>query len=130
LADFAIAPPGEISVEAHRHCQPLHCSRIQRVQVEIQRRRKSTYIYCVMALSIKDPEADRLAREVAKATGETLTMAVVRSLRERLARVRRPKGPRLSEELLKIGRRCASLSVQDSRSADEIVGYDENGPPR
>ena len=38
-----------------------------------------------MALSIKDPEADRLAREVAKATGETLTAAVVQSLRERLA---------------------------------------------
>jgi antitoxin VapB len=83
-----------------------------------------------MALSIKDPEADRLAREVAKATGETLTMAVVRSLRERLARVRRPRGPRLSEELLKIGRRCADLKVQDSRSADEIIGYDERGLPR
>ena len=60
-----------------------------------------------MALSIKDPEADRLAREVAKATGESLTTAVVQSLRERLARVRRMRGPRLGEELLKIGRRCA-----------------------
>jgi antitoxin VapB len=83
-----------------------------------------------MALSIKDPEADRLAREVAKATGETLTMAVVQALRERLARVRRPRGPRLSEELLKIGRRCAHLPVQDMRSAEEIVGYDEHGLPR
>lgn len=42
-----------------------------------------------MALSIKDPEADRLAREVAKATGETLTAAVVQSLRERLAQIGR-----------------------------------------
>ncbi len=83
-----------------------------------------------MALSIKDPEADRLARAVAKATGETLTMAVVQSLRERLARLRRPRGPRLSEDLLKIGRRCARLPVQDNRSADEIVGYDEHGLPR
>jgi antitoxin VapB len=83
-----------------------------------------------MALSIKDPEADRLAREVAKATGETLTMAVVQALRERLARVRRPRGARLSEELLKIGRRCARLPVQDARSAEEILGYDENGLPR
>jgi antitoxin VapB len=90
----------------------------------------SPYIYNGMALSIKDPEADRLAREVAKATGETLTMAVVQSLRERLARVRRPRGPSLSEELLKIGRRCAGLAVQDSRSADEIIGYDEHGLPR
>jgi len=83
-----------------------------------------------VALSIKDPEAHRLAREVAKATGETLTTAVVQSLRERLARVRRPRGGRLSEQLLKIGRRCARLPVQDARSADEILGYDEYGLPR
>ena len=83
-----------------------------------------------MALSIKDPEADRLAREVAKATGETLTAAVVQSLRERLARVRRPRGGRLSEQLLAIGQRCAQLPVRDGRSAEDIVGYDEHGLPR
>lgn len=83
-----------------------------------------------MALSIKDPEADRLAREVANATGETLTAAVVQSLRERLARVRRRQGRHLSAEILKIGRRCAELPVKDTRSDDEIVGYDERGLPR
>lgn len=83
-----------------------------------------------MALSIKDPEADRLAREVAKVTGESLTAAVVQSLRERLARVRRARGPRLGDELLKIARRCARLPVKDSRGEDEILGYDEQGLPR
>jgi antitoxin VapB len=83
-----------------------------------------------MALSIKDPEADRLAREVAKATGETLTAAVVQSLRERLARVRRRRQGHLRKELLKIGRRCADLPRQDARSDDEILGYDEHGVPR
>ncbi|AHJ41299.1 putative antitoxin [Mycobacterium tuberculosis HKBS1] len=39
-----------------------------------------------MALSIKHPEADRLARALAARTGETLTEAVVTALRERLAR--------------------------------------------
>lgn len=82
-----------------------------------------------MALSIKDAEADRLAREVARATGESLTAAVIQSLRERLARVRRARGPSLSEELLKIGRRCASLPLRDDRSANDIVGYDETGLP-
>ena len=82
-----------------------------------------------MALSIKDPEADRLAREVARATGETLTAAVVQSLRERLARVRRTRGRPLREELLQIGQRCAKLPVRDSRSDDEIVGYDDSGLP-
>jgi antitoxin VapB len=83
-----------------------------------------------MALSIKDPEADRLARAVAKATGESLTAAVIQSLRERLARVRRPRGRALRSELLEIARRCAALPVQDDRSDDEIVGYDRDGAPR
>jgi len=83
-----------------------------------------------MALSIKDPEADRLAREVAKATGETLTAAVVQSLRERLERVRRSRRPGLGAELLKIGRRCTQLPLRDQRSAEEIVGYDADGLPR
>ncbi len=83
-----------------------------------------------MALSIKDPEADRLAREVARVTGETLTAAVLQSLRERLARVRRRQHRQLSEEILKIGRRCAALPVEDERSADELLGYDERGVPR
>ena len=82
-----------------------------------------------MALSIKDPEADRLAREVAKVTGESLTAAVVQSLRERLARLRRPRGRPLREELLKIGGRCSRLPIQDHRPPDEVIGYDEHGLP-
>jgi antitoxin VapB len=39
-----------------------------------------------MALSIKTDEADRLARALAKLTGESLTDAVTTALRERLAR--------------------------------------------
>jgi len=84
-----------------------------------------------MALSIKDPEADRLARALAKTTGETLTGAVVQALRERLIRVRRARAKRrLADELDEIALHCASLPVRDPRSADEIVGYDEQGLPR
>ncbi len=43
-----------------------------------------------MALSIKGGEADRLARELAAATGETLTEAVETALRERLDRESTP----------------------------------------
>lgn len=39
-----------------------------------------------MALSIKTAEADRLARTLARLTGETMTEAVTVALRERLAR--------------------------------------------
>jgi antitoxin VapB len=84
-----------------------------------------------MALSLKDPEADRLAREVAARTGETITAAVVVALRERLARLRgRPRRRRLRDELRDIARRCAELPTLDERSSDEILGYDHRGLPR
>ena len=83
-----------------------------------------------MALSIKDPEADRLARELAARTGETLTQAVVVALRERLAReTGRTRSIPLREELAAIRQRCAVLPVLDTRSADEILGYDGRGLP-
>ncbi len=37
---------------------------------------------------------------------------------------------RLSDELLDIGERCAGLPDLDSRSPDEVIGYDEQGLPR
>ena len=84
-----------------------------------------------MALSVKDPEADRLAREVAARTGETLTTAVVVALRERLARLRgRTRRQRLRDDLRDIARRCAQLPTLDDRSAEEILAYDQRGLPR
>lgn len=41
-----------------------------------------------MALNIKDPEAERLAREVAALTGESKTGAIRQALRERKERLR------------------------------------------
>ncbi|HXV65240.1 MAG TPA: type II toxin-antitoxin system VapB family antitoxin [Vicinamibacteria bacterium] len=83
-----------------------------------------------MALSLKDPEADRLARELAARTGETLTKAVIVALRERLTRLRhRGRRRRLRDELREIGQRCAQLPTLDDRSPDEIIGYDERGIP-
>jgi antitoxin VapB len=84
-----------------------------------------------MALSVKDPEADRLAREVAARTGETLTAAIVVALRERLARLRgRPRRRRLRDELRDIAQRCTQLPTLDDRSAEEILDYDQRGLPR
>jgi len=84
-----------------------------------------------MALSIKSPEADRLARELAAATGESITVAVVAALKDRLIREhkKRENTRALAAELMEIGRHCASLPVYDSRTSDEILGYDENGLP-
>jgi antitoxin VapB len=83
-----------------------------------------------MALNIRNPEAEKLAAELARTTGETKTEAVVKALRDRLTRVRRERGKRrLADELEKIADHCASLPVLDDRSPDEILGYDENGLP-
>lgn len=84
-----------------------------------------------MAISLKDPELDRLARELAHRTGETLTEAIKVALRDRLARLREQARRRpLSEELLEIGRRCAAMPTLDDRTAEDIIGHDNRGLPR
>lgn len=83
-----------------------------------------------MPLNIKDEEAHALARELAEATGESLTRAVKISIEERLARVRHLKVLRLADQLDRIALDCASLPVLDPRTADEILGYDEMGLPQ
>jgi antitoxin VapB len=84
-----------------------------------------------MAISLKDPEADRLAREVSARTGESLTEAITVALRERLARLKgRGRRRPLRDELRDIGERCAALPTLDERTADEILGYDDAGLPR
>lgn len=84
-----------------------------------------------MALSLKDNETDRLARQVASLTGETLTEAVRVALAERLARERlkRGQGAALADALEAIFQRIDALPDLDARTADEIIGYDERGLP-
>lgn len=103
-------------------CRPHHCS---------QTLGDSSYEYAFfMALNIKDPETDRLARTLAAATGETITDAVANALRERLDRVRgHGGGPDLAAVIEQIARRCSTLPVLDDRTPDEILGYDEFGVP-
>jgi antitoxin VapB len=84
-----------------------------------------------MALNIRNPEAEKLAADLARLTGETKTEAVTKALRDRLLRLRRERSKRrLADELDEIGNHCASLPVLDSRNAEEILAYDENGIPR
>ena len=85
-----------------------------------------------MPLSIKDPDADRLAKALAQRTGETLTEAMINALRQRLERELRKDQSieSLIKDVMEIGRHCAALPLLDPRGPDEILGYDKNGLPR
>jgi antitoxin VapB len=81
-----------------------------------------------MSLEIRAPEADALARELADATGEDIDTAVVRAIRERLARTPRPQAGGVTIEA--IFEQLAQLPILDGRPADEIIGYGPDGLPR
>jgi antitoxin VapB len=84
-----------------------------------------------MGMNIKNKEAYRLAKQLAKLTGESLTTAVTEAVRERLDRVRRKHGVDLAERLLVIGRDCAAHLKEPYRSINyENMLYDERGLPK
>jgi antitoxin VapB len=83
-----------------------------------------------MALNIKNDEADRLARELAARTGESLTDAVINALKERLHREESKERRSVKDEIMEISRRCAAIPRRTNLTPDEIIGYDEWGLPR
>jgi antitoxin VapB len=86
-----------------------------------------------MALNIRDPRAHGLAREVAQATGETMTEAVINALAERLERLRARREWSRKERATRLmahGQAFSALPVCDPRPLDEILDYDEAGLPR
>ena len=84
-----------------------------------------------MSLNIKNAEAHVLARELAALTGESMTAAVTEALRERLNRLRREQGGRLSERLLAIGKDCSARLKEPFRTIEHgDLLYGEDGLPR
>ena len=80
------------------------------------------------ALSITNVEAERLARELARERGTTVTRAVIAALEDALLRTRgRKVAPSIRDAIREISERCAALPDLDTRPADEILGYDERG---
>ncbi len=84
-----------------------------------------------MALSIKDPATEELARELARETGDSITGSIATALRERLARVRQAKRKRsFADEVRDLSARYRAYPLSDPRQPDALVGYDEHGLPR
>lgn len=84
-----------------------------------------------MSLNIKNEETHRLAQELARLTGESMTAAVSEAIRERLERVRGKSKKGVAERVMKIAKECAPLWKEPFRSIDHgDLLYDEKGLPR
>ena len=84
-----------------------------------------------MSLNIKNEETHRLATQLARVTGENMTEAVTKAVRERLDRVRSQRGTGLAERLVKIGKDCATHLKEPFRSrAHGDLLYDKKGLPK
>jgi len=84
------------------------------------------YKWCIllhMALSIRNPETDRLARELARATGEEITDAITVAVRERLARIRAKTS--MVDDLTRLAK--SAPPVRDPRPLDELLDYGPDG---
>ena len=85
-----------------------------------------------MSLNIKNQDTCRLAGELARLTGETMTGALTVALRERLEREKRERTVEARlREIRAIAERCAKL-MRDGPSAVDHGDflYDEHGLPR
>jgi len=84
-----------------------------------------------VALSIKNRETERLARQVAQETGESLTLAIQSALKERLQRLKQKRPAHImTTKLYDILQRVDGLPTLDTRPEAEILGYDDQGVPR
>lgn len=72
-----------------------------------------------MALSLKNEETERLARELARTTGESLTTAVTLAIKERLERQRPNPKAGLAEWLNQLSRQTAPL-LKDLPPSDKV----------
>lgn len=84
-----------------------------------------------MPISIRNPKAEQLAREVAAESGENLTQTIIHALEERLERLRgRRTATDTFQDVMTISKRCSSLPDQDQRLPEEILGYDHRDIPQ
>jgi len=90
-----------------------------------------------MALNIKDRETEEVVRRLAQRTGLSITEAVKQAAADKLRRMDDDHAERVArmtpEQLAKlrkleaISRRGASRPLLDTRTEDEILGYNDKG---
>ena len=84
-----------------------------------------------MPISIKREDTVRLARALKQQTGKPMARVIHEALEDRLQRLNQGGADpeRRLAEMRAISRRIAKLPDRDTRSADEIVGFDRSGSP-
>jgi len=81
-----------------------------------------------MALSIKNDEVEGLARELAHVTGESITQVILHALQQQAQRLQAKQSETaVLARILRATERCAALPDRDSRSAEDILGYEADG---
>jgi antitoxin VapB len=81
-----------------------------------------------MGLNIKNAEVEAAIRQLAEQRGVDLTEAVRLAVRHELERGQNGYESRLARMRM-IADRVAALPLLDSRSSEEILGYDDVGLP-
>ena len=81
-----------------------------------------------MALSIRNPRAEALARQIASMSGESITQVIIHALENHAERLRGQRMyPDTVNEIMAISGRCSAIPELDNRSIDEILGYNKIG---
>ena len=81
-----------------------------------------------MPITLKNDKVEKMAREVARLSGRNLTDAIGHALEDQLRQLNQvQRAPRTRQILMDIAQRCADLPDKDTRSPDEILGYDDIG---
>ena len=81
-----------------------------------------------MPISIKDPDTDSKIRDLAALTGESITVAVRTAIEQRLRRESARQRAGVATRLLALSL-AKSGSKRFAESAEDAIGYDENGLP-
>jgi antitoxin VapB len=81
-----------------------------------------------MALSIRNPRAEKLAREISAISGKNITQVIINALEDQIERLQSQwRYPDTVNEIMNISKRCKSIRDIDKRSPDEILGYSQTG---
>jgi antitoxin VapB len=83
-----------------------------------------------MAFHVSSERVDQNVRRLANLTGQSLTDAIDAAVVEKIRRLEpRKPDPNYVRDLMEMAAKIRAKLNPDGRSADELIGYDEDGLP-